>query len=103
MATTHIEPGKVVDLHEHGSNATGLIAKEEQFDIIRVCLEAGKSLAPHQVDGPITVFCLKGSAKFSIGEQAHPMTEGSWLHLEGGVMHSVEADTDCILIVTRIK
>lgn len=103
MTTSHVESETVINLHQHGVNTSGVIASQEKFDLMRVYLVAGKSLAPHKVNGPITVFCLVGTATFSIGEKAQSMTEGDWLHLEAGVTHSVDAISDCVLIVTRIK
>ena len=104
MAIEHVALGDVVDLKTYGPESTDThtvaLVKTDKFEVIRLFAPAGSTVPPHKVDGPITVQCLRGAAVFFVGTEAREMSEGSWLHIEGGKLHSIEATTDCVLLVT---
>lgn len=104
MAIEHAAFGEVIDLKTYGPENTDThtvaIVKTDKFETMRVFASAGSTMPPHKVNGPITVQCLRGDAIFFVDTEPHEMSEGSWLHLEGGKLHSIEAKTDCVLLVT---
>lgn len=100
MAVEHASPGKVIDLNSFGGTESTAVVKEEKFETIRVFLEPGKKIPPHKVDGPITVHCLSGRCTFFVGDEARELVPGSWLYLEDGAMHALEADEACAVLVT---
>lgn len=100
MAHEHAEPGVVIDLNTFGETMTTALVKEREFEAIRLYLEAGKSIPPHKVDGPITVHCLSGRCTFFVNQEPRELVPGSWLYLQGGAMHALEAEETCTLLVT---
>ena len=100
MAQEHPEPGIVIDLNTFGEMASTAVVKESAFEAIRLYLSPGKKIPPHKVDGPITVHCLSGCCTFFIEDGSRELVPGSWLYLEGGTMHSLEAEEECIVLVT---
>ena len=100
MAVEHAKPGIVIDLSTFGETKTTAIVKEKEFEAIRLYLRPGKKLPPHKVDGPITVHCLSGSCTFFVEDEPRQLVPGSWLYLEGGKMHSLEAEEECTVLVT---
>jgi hypothetical protein len=42
---------------------------------------AGNELPPHEVPGDITVQCLEGKVKFTVGNVVRELTPGTFLHL----------------------
>ncbi len=104
MAIDHVEHGEVIDLGTFGleGNDTHTVAlvKTPWFEAVRLFVRAGGKVPPHKVDGPITVQCLRGSATFYVGSEPREIRPGSWLHLEGGALHAVEAKSDTVLLVT---
>ena len=100
MAIEHAVPGKVIDLITFGESASTAVVKESAFEAIRVYLTPGKKIPPHKVDGPITVHCLSGRCTFFVGDEPRVLVPGSWLYLEGGAMHSLEAEEECAVLVT---
>ena len=103
MAIEHAALGEVVDLKTYGPENTDThtvaIVKTDTFEAMRIFAPAGSTVPPHKVDGPITVQCLRGDAVLFVGAEPREMSEGSWLHIEGGKIHSIEATTDCVLLV----
>jgi quercetin dioxygenase-like cupin family protein len=106
MAIEHAALGEVVDLGTFGPENTDThtvaLVKTDQFEAIRMFVRAGTTVPPHKVNGPITVQCLRGEAAFFVGSEPRDLKPGTWLHIEGGKEHAIEAKTDCVLLVTII-
>ncbi len=100
MAIEHAVPGKVIDLTTFGETKSTALVKEEKFEAIRLHLDPGKKIPPHRVDGPITVHCLSGRCTFFVEDGPRALVAGSWLYLEGGTMHSLEAEEESTVLVT---
>jgi len=100
MAVKHAQHGEVVGLNAFHTTESAALVKTEKFEAIRVVIEAGKSLPPHHVPGPITVQCLSGQCTFIVGKEPREMRPGDWLYLDGNVSHSVKATEKTALLVT---
>lgn len=101
MAHSHANPAEVIDLNTFGEDKSTALVKEKKFEVIRLPVEAGKSIPEHKVDGPITVQCLSGKCTFFVGTEPRELAPGSWLHLTGGALHSVKGgDETSVLLVT---
>lgn len=101
MAHEHANPAEVIDLSSFGGDKSTALVKEKKFEVIRLLVEAGKSIPEHKVDGPITVQCLSGKCTFSVGTEPRELVPGSWLYLTGGSLHSVEGGEETsVLLVT---
>jgi quercetin dioxygenase-like cupin family protein len=99
MAIQHAEHGQVIDLSAFHADSAALV-KTDAFEVIRIVVEAGKSLPPHEVEGPITVQCLSGRCTFFVDEQPRELRPGAWLYLNGGTPHAVQAAETAVLLVT---
>ena len=102
MALDHAKSGQVVDLGTYGdpSSLSTVVARETEFEAIRISLRPGQAIPPHKVDGPITVHCLSGACAFVVEGEPRTLSAGSWLYLRGGATHSLQADEASTLIVT---
>ncbi|GMV94881.1 MAG: cupin [Candidatus Hydrogenedentes bacterium] len=106
MAIKHAEPGEVIDLKTYGGEKTDThtiaLMKAKHFETVRLFIRAGSTVPPHKVNGPIAVHCLRGDAVFFVKSEPRALRAGNWLHIEGGKVHTIEARTDCVLLVTII-
>jgi len=106
MAIEHAALGEVICLETFGPQNTDThtvaLVKTNHFEAIRLFTRAGSTVPPHKVDGPITVQCLRGEATFFVDTEPREMSPGTWLHIEGGKVHSIEAKTDCVLLLTIV-
>ena len=104
MAIPHAKPGEVVDVRPLGAavaqTITHTIVKTDDLEVIRIVLPASNELPSHQVPGEITVQCLEGKVKVSVGELNRELTAGRLLYVEGGGEHSLRASEDSSLLVT---
>ncbi len=106
MALDHAQPGEIVNLNTFANQArekaaTALV-KNEHFEAVLMHMNAGQSIPPHAVDGPIIVQCLEGVVDFPIEGKSRVMRAGDWMHVEGGVSHSVNALNKSRLLVTML-
>ena len=104
MARPHLQSGEITSLQpldgelaQAGSHA---LLKSAQLEVLRIVLPAGKTLPRHAVPGEITVQCLEGSAEFITDASRQQMQARDFLHLDGGVAHTITALQDCCLLVT---
>ena len=100
MALQHTKAGEVVDLTRINKEKSIALLKHQCFEVMHLSISAGKTIAPHKVPGPITALCLTGACIFSVENAPRELTSGSWLYLEGGVMHAVEALEETQILVT---
>ena len=104
MAIPHAASGDVVDVRPLGAaittTITHTIVKTDDLEVIRMVLLAGNELPPHEVPGDITVQCLEGQVKFSVGNVVRELTPGTFLYVTGGGKHSLRAAEDSSLLVT---
>jgi quercetin dioxygenase-like cupin family protein len=104
MAITHALPGQAVDVRPLGarlsSEKTVALFKSEDLEVMRLVLQAGKSLPPHRVPGEITVQCIEGAIDVTANATSHVLRAGQLLYLSGKVHHGVTALEDSSALVT---
>ena len=106
MAIEHAALGEVMGLETFGPKNkdmhTVARVKTDHFEAVRLYAGAGLTVPPHKVEGPTTVQCLRGEAIFFVGPEPKEMIPVTWIHIKGGRVHSIEAKTDCVLLVTLV-
>jgi quercetin dioxygenase-like cupin family protein len=100
----HAYPGMPVDLRPEGASLstakTFPLVKETMFEAIRMVLRKGREMVGHQVDGPITIYCLDGLIAFTARGQTHELRAGQWLFLLSDEPHSLCAIEDSSFLLT---
>jgi quercetin dioxygenase-like cupin family protein len=100
----HAYPGRPIDLRpEGGSLATATtfpLVKEEAFEAIRMVLRKDHEMDGHQVEAPITIYCLDGQIAFTARGQTHDLRAGHWIFLLGNEPHSLRALEDSSILLT---
>jgi len=104
MALLHASAGQSIDVQPLGirlpSEKTVALFKAQDLEVMRLVLQAGKSLPPHQVAGEITIQCIEGTLDVSVDGHSHVLHAGQLLFLAGGAMHAVTALQDASALVT---
>jgi quercetin dioxygenase-like cupin family protein len=100
----HAYPGMPVDLRPEGASLstakTFPLVKETMFEAIRMVLRKDREMSGHQVEGPITIYCLDGQIAFTARGQTHELKAGQWLFLLGDEPHSLHAIEDSSFLLT---
>ena len=63
-------------------------------------IHKGHEMGDHQVEGPITIYCLDGQIAFTARGQTHDLKPGQWLFLLGDEPHSLRAIEDSSFLLT---
>jgi quercetin dioxygenase-like cupin family protein len=104
MALPHAAPAEAIELaalRQPGTLSSALF-KTEQLEVMHLVVDAGKSLPPHHVAGPMTVQCLAGEVRFSAAGKNVELRTGQMLYLLGGETYSLVALHDSALLVTLV-
>lgn len=104
MALKHAKAAEVVNLlvESEQPGKTAAIVKTSHFEAVRLVVNAGAEIPPHQVKGPMTLQCLSGRAILAIENKEIELRPGQWTYLEGGVSHGVKGVDDAVLLLTII-
>lgn len=104
MSIPHAAPGEAIDVRPLGAalqeTVTSVLVKTDELEVIRMVVQAGKEIAPHQAKGAITVHCLEGRIAFSIGDQTTELAAGHLLYVPTGVRHAVRGLVDASVLLT---
>ena len=104
MAINHALPGQAIDVKPLGDaisrQKTVALFKSSDLEVMRLVLNAGKSLPPHKVPGEITIQCVEGSIDVTAEGKSHVLQAGQLLYLPGNVIHGVTAIENASALVT---
>lgn len=104
MAITHLSSGQIASVLPLGGqleNAkTTAFFKDEQLEVMRIILPAGKKIAPHAVNGPITIQCLEGEVNVELESRHQLMRAGDLLYLAAAEKHALTSNENASLLVT---
>ena len=106
MSLPHARSAEAIDIGPLGARlalekSTALF-KSDQIEVIRLVLQAGRSLPPHQVPGELTIQCLEGTLAVVAEGRSHRLEAGQLLYLTGGMVHGVTALADASALVTVV-
>ena len=87
MAVHHAGSGEVVDLRPlvdklHDARTTAIV-KSDTFEAVRLIVPAGRQIAPHRVEGEITLLCLEGCVRLGLPDREMKLSAGEWVYLDG--------------------
>lgn len=107
MALRHATSGEIVRIGELGSASENVpstaIVRDDHIEVMRLVLSAGKTVAEHGVDGPITLHCLQGAVEVRAHNETKLLRAGELMYLAGAVAHGFRAVEDTSLLATVVR
>ncbi|HJU71085.1 MAG TPA: cupin [Paucimonas sp.] len=104
MAIDHAASGEVIDIRPLGSKLTESIStalfKSSQLEVLRLVLQAGKTVPEHQVPGEMTIQCLEGSVELRAHARTQVLQAGHLMRLAGNVPYEIHAIDNASLLIT---
>lgn len=104
MALPHADSGQIVDLRPLGNKlsetASTALLKTNELEVMRLVLQAGKSIPEHHVPGEVTLFCLEGSIELTAHDKKQTLRTGDFVYLRGGEPHSLHALENAAILHT---
>lgn len=80
--------------------AAKTLVKEGRLRATLVALKKGTQLKQHEVEGPVSIQCLRGNVAINAGGDATELTTGGLLVLDRKVPHDAVALRDSAILVT---
>ena len=106
MAIPHLASGQVTSVLPLAASLadakTTALFKGPNLEVMRMVLSAGKKIAPHHVNGPITIHCLEGEVDVGVENERRILRTGDLLYLAGNVEHDLLALTNASLLVSVV-
>lgn len=106
MAILHLSSGEVLNVRPLGDEldqtSTNAFFKDPHLEVMRIFLPAGKRMAQHAVDGPITVQCIEGEVDVVTGDTHKVLRSDDLLYLAAGVSHELLAIRKSSLLITIV-
>ena len=94
-------PGRFSPLGKELENTKSVaLIKTDQFEAIRLVVQKGAEIPPHDVPGRITLHCLEGQLELVLAKSSVKLAAGEWIFLEGGQSHSVRGIVNASLLLT---
>lgn len=93
-AAVAIQPGAVV---------SKVIHRDERLDVTVFGFDAGEGLTEHTASRTAIVQVLSGRLRLTVDGEHLDATVGSWLVMEAGAPHALEAVEPTIMLLTMIR
>lgn len=86
---------------KEGDRNSMTIYMGDRLRVVLVAMKKGTWIAPHDVDGPISVQLIEGSVEFKT-DGAFQLRKGFLLTLQEGVTHEIKAVEEATLLLTMV-
>jgi quercetin dioxygenase-like cupin family protein len=80
--------------------AARTLVKEGALRLTLLALREGAVLSDHRAAGPVAIQVLAGAANVRSGTGTHRLTEQEAVVFDANVTHALEADGDCLILLT---
>lgn len=104
MNQGHVQSGEVINLttlkKDMDVDASYALVKTEDMEVIRMALPKGKTINEHNVEGEMSVQCLRGHILFTVAGKTVDLNENEWLYLEKKQPFSYSVKKNTVLLVT---
>jgi quercetin dioxygenase-like cupin family protein len=80
------------------------LVKDDALNVLLMVLKKGVRLEEHRTRGPIAVYVVSGSVRFTAEQRSEEVAHGTLVALDRGVAHELEAlDESIVLLITAIE
>jgi quercetin dioxygenase-like cupin family protein len=107
MSLPHAHSGDIVNVRPFGNKLKGAISSAlvstERVEVLRLVLEAGKTIPAHELAGEATIQCLEGAVELHTPQRVQQLEEGDLVYLEGGEPRALHATRDSSVLMTLLR
>jgi quercetin dioxygenase-like cupin family protein len=106
MALHHAAPGEIIDIRPLGDKlphaVTAALFKTDQLEVMRMVLQAGKTVPEHSVPGEVTIQCLEGAVEIHTQDAIQLICPGQLIYLAAGEPHGLHAIENASVLRTIV-
>jgi quercetin dioxygenase-like cupin family protein len=102
MANTVRNVMQDLDVPKEGT-LSKVIANTDNQNVTLFMMGEGEYMHPHTATMEATVLTLKGSAEWTLGDEAFSVKEGDWFVMPKNMVHSIKATAPYAFLLTLHK
>ena len=104
MSLPHAASGDLINIAPLGDQLESAVStafmKTEHLELMRLVLQAGKSMPEHSVEGDVTLQCLEGRVELEAHGKRQALGPGQMVYLAPGVPHALHARENASVLMT---
>ncbi len=107
MSLPHARSGDVINVRPFGNKLkyaiSSALVSNDKVEVMRLVLEAGKTIPAHELLGEATIQCLEGVVELRTPHKVHRLEQGDMVYLDPGVPRSLHATQDSSVLMTLLR
>jgi quercetin dioxygenase-like cupin family protein len=107
MSLPHAHSGDVISVRPFGNKLkhaiSSALVSTDRVEVMRLVLEAGKTIPAHELTGEVTIQCLEGAVELHTPGDVRQLEEGELVYLAGGEPHALHATRDSSVLMTLLR
>ena len=76
---------------------------DDRIKVVLFAFAQGEELSEHTASMPAILHFLHGRAKVTLGDDAHDVEPGAWVHMPTGQRHGIQAKTPLVMLLLLHK
>jgi quercetin dioxygenase-like cupin family protein len=76
---------------------------DDHVKAVLMALDTGQELSEHTASMPAIIHFLEGEADVTLGQDAHRLKTGAWVHMPANLTHSVCAISPTVFLLVLLK
>jgi quercetin dioxygenase-like cupin family protein len=76
---------------------------DNQVKMVLFRFAPGQELSEHTASKPAILHFIKGDAKLTLGDDTFEAVEGTWIHMQANLSHSIQAQTEVTLLLSLLE
>jgi quercetin dioxygenase-like cupin family protein len=107
MSLPHAHSGDVISVRPFGNKLkqaiSSALVSNDKVEVMRLVLEAGKTIPAHELTGEVTIQCLEGTVELRMPQRVQQLEQGEMVYLDGGVPRALHATQDSSVLMTLLR
>lgn len=91
-----------VEIPDNGT-LSRVIHQDDRVRLVIFAFDAGQELSEHRSSSAAIVQVIRGRLHFQAGGEDHELVPGSWLHMEPGEEHALQAIEPTVMLLTLLR
>jgi quercetin dioxygenase-like cupin family protein len=76
---------------------------DDRLKVVLFGFAGGEELSEHTASMPAVLHFLHGEARLTVGDDVVEARPGTWVHMPGGLRHSIQAKTPVVMLLLLLK
>lgn len=92
----------LIDSFPPDSILSRTVYQDDSLKTILFAFQPGQELSEHTAAVPAILQFIKGQARLELGQDQHTAGEGTWVRIPARLPHSIQAETETLMLLTLL-